>query len=187
MFIYISEDIKIPDEILNSFRPHLLLYQTYKSRFIYKFEIYKEISEKEYDIHNNIKNMTNSLYAKIIADGKSTPRWKSEFQLYNIVTQSFPNAIYQYHANWLGSQSLDIYIPDLSIGIEYQGEQHYSPIDYFGGQKTYEYTKERDYNKRKLCEDNGVKLIKWKYTYPITEENFKQILKETIGDYCLSS
>lgn len=30
---------------------------------------------------------------------------------------------------------LDIFVPNLDLGIEYQGEQHYRPIDFFDGDK----------------------------------------------------
>lgn len=64
---------------------------------------------------------------------------------------------------FLKKQHLDVFIHELNIGLEYQGEQHNRPVDYFGGETTYSQTLERDERKRKLCEENGISLI---YVYP---------------------
>lgn len=56
-----------------------------------------------------------------------------EFLLFSLVHDSYGDAIYQYRTQWLGAQSLDVFIPSLNIGIEYQGRQHYEAIEYFGG------------------------------------------------------
>lgn len=76
-------------------------------------------------------------YRKLILDlkekGVIQSRWKSEFSLYMLIKSYFPTAIYQYRAEWLDKQSLDIYIPEHKIGIEYQGQQHYEEIDVFNG------------------------------------------------------
>lgn len=48
--------------------------------------------------------------------------------------------------------------------IEYNGIQHYEPIDYFGGQERLEHQKEHDKIKKKYAEDNNMKLIVIKYT-----------------------
>ena len=66
---------------------------------------------------------------------------------------------YQKRFKWLGNQSLDFYLPDYNIGIECQGEQHFFPVEHFGGDKRFKNTLERDKRKKKLCEENGVKLL----------------------------
>lgn len=55
----------------------------------------------------------------------------SELTLYKIIKDIFKDAIYQYRTEWLGRQSIDIYIPSKKIAFEYQGEQHYNPIGIF--------------------------------------------------------
>ena len=55
--------------------------------------------------------------------------------------------------------SLDFYLPEYYIAIECQGEQHFKPVDYFGGMEELNYVKERDEKKRELCEENGVKVL----------------------------
>lgn len=71
---------------------------------------------------------------------------------------------YEKRFDWLGKQSLDFYLPDYNVAIECQGEQHFYPVN-FGGisyEKAllkYQHVKKLDENKKKLCDDNNVKLL----------------------------
>lgn len=58
----------------------------------------------------------------------------------------------------------DYYLPRYNIALELDGIQHYKPIEYFGGQQWYEYTVRHDRIKSEYCKDNGIKLIRIKYT-----------------------
>src|SRR3954464_791915 len=60
---------------------------------------------------------------------------------------------------WLGRQRLDIYLPDLNLAIEYQGQQHFQAVALFGGEQGTRRAAERDALKQKLCQENGVTLI----------------------------
>lgn len=66
-------------------------------------------------------------------------------------------------------QSIDVFIPSINVGIEYQGIQHYEPVDFLGGAKGLRDRQKLDEKKRKLCQDNGVILIEWKYNEPIND------------------
>jgi hypothetical protein len=57
----------------------------------------------------------------------------------------------------------DFYLPDYNICIEYQGIQHYEPIDFFGGVVAFKSNKERDKIKREYCINNNIPLIIIKY------------------------
>lgn len=48
--------------------------------------------------------------------------------------------------------------------IEYQGEQHYKPIEYFGGKKEFEERKRNDKIKRNYCRTNKIPYLEIKYT-----------------------
>ena len=61
--------------------------------------------------------------------------------------------------DWLGLQHLDFYLPKYNIAIECQGEQHYKPIGYFGGNDGFISQKERDLRKFCKCKDNNVELL----------------------------
>lgn len=50
---------------------------------------------------------------------------------------------------------LDFYFPDLQLGVEFQGDQHFMDIDTFGPCYS---QRQRDLRKRVLCRENGVLL-----------------------------
>lgn len=49
------------------------------------------------------------------------------------------------------------------IAIEYQGEQHYKEIDFFGGKEKFIKQKEYDLKKKEYCCDNNIKLLEIPY------------------------
>ena len=80
---------------------------------------------------------------------------------------------------WLGLQHLDFYLPKYNLAIECQGEQHYKSVEQFGGDCEFLKLQERDKRKKKLCEENGVKLLYFTH-YKNVDENevtFKDINK----------
>lgn len=54
---------------------------------------------------------------------------------------------------------LDFYLPQYNIAIECQGEQHFKPINYFGGRENFEIVEYRDDLKNKLCKEHNVKIL----------------------------
>lgn len=47
--------------------------------------------------------------------------------------------------------------------LEYDGEQHYRPVDFYGGIPSYENTKLRDRIKTNYCKKNNIKLLRLNY------------------------
>ena len=108
---------------------------------------------------------------QLTADGIIRPRWKHELSLFHAVRKYYPDTLYQYRPQWLGRQSLDLYIPSLHTAIEYQGIQHYLPVTFFGGEEALARRQELDRQKRDLCAANHVRLILWPYQLEATDEN----------------
>lgn len=52
---------------------------------------------------------------------------------------------------------------NLKCLIEYDGQQHYYPVECYGGQKGYQETIERDNLKNNYCKDNNINLIRIPY------------------------
>jgi hypothetical protein len=59
---------------------------------------------------------------------------------------------------------LDFYLPDYNTIIEYNGEHHYQPIEWFGGKRNYKLQQLRDESLRQYCNENKIKLIEIPYT-----------------------
>ena len=109
--------------------------------------------------------------------------WKHETQLAELVKALYPDAVREFSPPWLLGQRLDIYVPSLRVAFEYQGEQHYEPISIFGGEEGLMSRQRQDQRKRELCKVNGVILIEWKFSTPISQE----FLTKELSRYGLSS
>ena len=84
---------------------------------------------------------------------KSFDKMRPEF-LRNVITNS--------------NLELDCYNDELRLAVEYNGEQHYKYVPYFHKTKDAFYNlKYRDDMKRRLCAENGVRLITVPYSVPI--------------------
>jgi hypothetical protein len=106
--------------------------------------------------------------------------WISEVELLNIVRDIFPDkqVLHQASPEWLNRQRLDIFIPELNLAIEYQGQQHYKPVPLFGGEKGFLQTQEHDTLKTKLCAENDTKLIYFRYDEQINRKLVETRLKK---------
>ncbi|MBQ9064762.1 MAG: hypothetical protein IJ123_04885 [Blautia sp.] len=114
---------------------------------------------------------------RLTAEGVIKPKWKHELTLFHLVREKYPDTLYQYRPEWLGRQSLDLYIPSIKTAIEYQGIQHYHPVEFFGGEEALAQRQELDRQKRTLCMENNVRLIEWPYSTPPTENSLEETLK----------
>ena len=88
------------------------------------------------------------------ASGIGCPSCAKEFQasfpekaIYFYIKRIFPDATANYRSNQINSLELDIFIPSLQIGIEYDGERWHQKI-------------ENDLFKNKLCSEMGIVLIR---------------------------
>jgi hypothetical protein len=61
------------------------------------------------------------------------------------------------------SLRFDFYLPDYNTCIEYNGEQHYRSVDFYGGDEEYELRKIRDNIKNDYCLNNNINLLILKY------------------------
>lgn len=143
---------------------------------IFNDKAFREIQAIVLKYRKAQKQRRTEIYSQLVLQGKTSPKWKTEAQLFALVSSVYPDAVYQYRVEWLHRQSLDVYIPSLKIGIEYQGRQHYEPIEHFGGDEHFRHQQENDRKKKLLCDNNGVKLIDWPYTEKVTKENLRKFI-----------
>ena len=61
----------------------------------------------------------------------------------------------------------DFYLPQYNLFIEYDGQQHYAPVRFFGNEEdakwVHERTKEHDKIKNRYCEENNINLLRIPY------------------------
>lgn len=80
----------------------------------------------------------------------------------------------------------DFYLPDYNMCIEFQGEQHFRPVDFsytpteeskLEAKEKFQLNQIRDEIKRKYCKDKGIKLLEINYK---DIDNIKEILENNI-------
>ena len=132
------------------------------------------VEERDFEDYQKLMDdvlLENSYYAE------HPSAWKNEFMLYKYIKEFVPDTVFQAKPKWLKPQSLDVFIESQSIGIEYQGIQHFQPIDYFGGEKGYLTTVKRDEKKKKKCNEQGIQLLYWNYQDEVTKLSVKEFLQ----------
>lgn len=70
----------------------------------------------------------------------------------------------------------DFYLPQHNICIEYNGKQHYEPIDFFGGEDAFKIRQQHDKIKKNYCRSNGINLLCISYQQDIEKELNKFLL-----------
>lgn len=99
----------------------------------------------------------------------------------HLTGKPFPKERPDFMKNSVSGQNLelDCYCDELKIAVEYNGEQHYKYIPYFHRNKDAYYNmKYRDEMKKKLCEENGVKLIVVPYT--VTNDKIEKFISDEL-------
>lgn len=77
---------------------------------------------------------------------------------------------------WLNKQNLDFYLPDYNIAIECQGNQHFKPVEFFGGVPAFYKTIERDKLKLKLVKEHNIQMVYYLDNEDYLEESQKYSL-----------
>lgn len=115
---------------------------------------------------------------------------KGEQKVINYLDENKINYIYQHKfSDCLSSKEklliFDFFLPEHNLCIEYDGKQHYQPIDYFGGDEMLAYQQLHDKIKNNYCKQNNIKLLRIPYAkidhieYLIDEElNWVDIIEE---------
>jgi hypothetical protein len=139
---------------------------------------YLELSPLEYlpnqkylDKYIDSRYEPNNVVRELLGLPRIGEGWISETKLYYQLKQQFENDVVLQHIKpkWLGRQHFDIYFPHNNIAVEYQGKQHFEPVNYFGGDEAFKRNIERDERKKKLSENNNCDLFYVEPGYKITE------------------
>jgi hypothetical protein len=114
---------------------------------------------------------------------------KSQRQLKKILDEMFGYQSVTIRPDWLKNPEtgrnleIDIYFPKLKLAVEYQGKQHYEPVEYFGGIISFERVKKYDEMKRnmiKRAKKYVLYYIEFPYTEKITYHNVKRFISNKV-------
>lgn len=143
--------------------------------------------------YNNSKKaqktkLDNYGYLYFPPDAKPSHTSKGEIEVYNFIKEIYKGKIIQSDTKILNGKELDIYLPELKIGIEFDGifwhmdSRFYNEMDYNKVlHKTAKELWEKDEQKNILCENNNIKLLRIKeYDWKTNKNLQKEVLKNFI-------
>ena len=139
---------------MNIYRIRVRKFIKYRMRFVKRIQLF---------IKKNMKRI--SKFTKGFSKGENTIwNWLN----YNKIKFEFQKRF----SDCKDKKSLpfDFYLPDYNLCIEYQGKQHYEPINYFGGLEKFTYQQYHDELKKEYCEEKGISLLCIPYDKNIEEE-----------------
>lgn len=106
---------------------------------------------------------------------------KGENKVIEILNSIKIEYLYQYRFNDCKNilpLIFDFYIPNINLIIEYDGIQHYKPVEKFGGYNSYLRVKESDDIKNEYCKNNNIDLLRIPY---YDYKNIEYIIKNKIN------
>ena len=71
----------------------------------------------------------------------------------------------------------DFFLPNYNLVIEFDGIQHFEPIEFFGGQKGFEKRKQKDREKNEYCKNNNIDILRIPYW---DFDNIEKIIKNKL-------
>ena len=149
------------DDLLN-------LYNNMYDDYIYDFTNYKNIKSKI--IVKCPKHSSFETSAELLLNGygcsscgkksngeECISRYLISNKIEYIKQKSFEGCVYK------NKMQFDFFLPDFNLCIEFDGIQHFRPIEYFGGINALNEQINKDNIKNKFCYNNNIKLIRIPY------------------------
>ena len=107
--------------------------------------------------------------ASIHLQGYGCPKCKTskgEKKILKLLSDN--NIIFEYQKKFKKCKDIqtlvfDFYLPDYNLCVEYDGKQHFEPIEYFGGLNTFKYIQAHDKIKTDFCKKNNITLNRISY------------------------
>jgi len=107
---------------------------------------------------------------------------KSQIRVFAAIQKIFPDQkvlMDVKHPQLPQQYELDIYLPDLKLALEYQGEHHYFDHYMFGSVATFQ---RRDRQKLRLCKLKGITLVYVPYWWDRTESSLRATIAQQRPD-----
>ena len=156
-FILVKKKFKLIDKLrlMKKLKEWIVKYNITQKKDFYRLPM--SVIKSKYDLYATLKNLFPS------------ERWKkSNFHIRNkktsqrllfVFTQKIYSTflIYENYVYPYRNFELDIFIPELQLALEYQGEHHYDDIP--SGFSNLELFQGRDEAKEKIAKDNSIKII----------------------------
>lgn len=166
--------------------PPIFINKIYASFFMQRYApwVYKDVYER-FGLSgyislksNEIRESENILREKL-GVYKIGEKWVSETAMYHLIRTLVGDrfeVIHHARPAFLNGMEYDVFIPQLHLAFEYDGVQHERAVDFFGGEKSFKKTKERDKAKNEISAKERIRLVRAKDS--VTVRKFDAIIKE---------
>lgn len=147
-----SEDSVLVDLLFNTNQSHK--------------EIAKELQWSEYKVSQRIRELGLDWVKR-----KTHKLSRGQAALHSMVQKLVPNEeVVSEHV--IGNRlRLDIYCPRLKLAAEYHGRQHFYYVEHFhGNRQGFLESQKRDEQKVRLCEEQGITLVAFRYNDDLSED-----------------
>lgn len=88
---------------------------------------------------------------------------KGEEAVANVLQRISTEYIREYKFDELGQKRFDFYLPELNAVIEYDGEQHFEPVELWGGEENLKKVQESDKIKDEFCASESIGILRIPY------------------------
>lgn len=109
---------------------------------------------------------------------------KGAKELLAIVQQIYPNHRVELEHNVAerGALFVDIFLPRMMLGFEYDGQQHFEYNEHFhGSRENFIKARRRDNQKDEACEDRGIILIRVAYNEDMSRDLVVSKIEEALN------
>jgi hypothetical protein len=157
---------------------------------------YREIVQKDWSEANRIQLLVQKRSRQImrLVENKVRRRFGfphigrlggGELVVLHIVRRLYPSlrVLHRSRPSFLDGLELSIFIPNMKFAIEVQGQQHFDPVEHWGGDSALDKLIERDRRKASLCKASGVKLLKLAQDEPLDEGYLRVRIEDCLTDF----
>ena len=157
--------------------------KTHSDRYDYSLVELNDMSYMVDIICSNHGKFKQNVYKHANGQGCPECSWSSKGEDY--IKEYLENLKIKYirqhsfdDCRYINKLNFDFYLPDFNTCIEFDGIQHFKPIDVFGGDEEFRLCLKRDKCKNEWCLKNNINLIRIRYDQ-ISE--IKDIIKKELN------
>lgn len=134
-----------------------------------------------------LRQIKKFLYRFSILKGKRFVS-KGEQFIENYLKSRHIKYMTQYKLNRVNSKVrkyflVDFYLPKHNLFIEYNGRQHYQPVEFFGGEKAFKIQSIRDSELREYCKKKHIQLLEIPYCVKLNDSYLSNVLFQKLISY----
>ena len=134
--------------------------------------LYGRLSELEagHELAANLQRAAENALREDIGLPQVGQGWVGETRLFVELRNALDTEVVQHGVpDGFGQQHFDVWIPAWRVGVEYQGLQHFEPVEFFGGEEAFKQTIERDRQKQSKAERLDIEIVYVQAGYELDE------------------